>query len=106
MAELENYFNKAGDNLQSLRSQPGCTNKTGVRSGFEEGDRGHLKDQAEGINGAQRVDGGKGDKQDKMEKRGRQEETERCNQRDESLKLSIVETQPEESPDHSASSST
>lgn len=101
MAELENYFIKASDNLRTLRTQPGCKNKTGVRNGIEQSDGLHLKDRAEGANGEQRVDRGKGDKQGKTEKRGRREEAEECEQRDESLKLSIVETQLDGSLDHS-----
>ncbi|XP_040906147.1 uncharacterized protein LOC121189773 [Toxotes jaculatrix] len=101
VAELENYFTSVSDNLRTLRTQPGCTNKTRVRSGLEQSDGVHLKNRAEGINVEQRVDKGKGEKQDMMERRGRQEETEERNQRDESLKLSIVETQPEESFDPS-----
>ncbi|XP_035519911.1 uncharacterized protein LOC118329741 isoform X2 [Morone saxatilis] len=95
VAELENYFNKASDNLRTLRTQPGCKNKTWVRNGKEQSGGVHLKDQAEGVNGEQRVDRGKGDKQDEMERRGRREEAEEREQRDESLKLSIVETQLE-----------
>ncbi|XP_022608695.1 uncharacterized protein LOC111227463 isoform X1 [Seriola dumerili] len=108
VAELENYFNKARDKLRTLRTLPGCTNKTGVRDGTEQSDGVHLKDPAEGVNAERREDRGKGDKQDKMERRGRQEETEECNQRDESLKMSIVETQPEDSlnPSVSRASST
>lgn len=100
MAELENYFIEASNNLRMLRTQPGCKNKTGVRNGIEQSDGVHLKDRAEGINGEQRVDRGKGDKQGKAERRGRREEAEECEQRDESLKLSIVETQPDEILDH------
>lgn len=92
MAELENYFIKASDNLRTLRTPPGCKNKTGVRTGIVQSDGAHLKDQAEGMNVEQRVDRGKGDKQGETERRGRREEAEECEQRDESLKLSIVET--------------
>ncbi|KAM7385323.1 hypothetical protein PAMP_001411 [Pampus punctatissimus] len=84
VAELENYFSRASDNLKTLRTGPGCTKKSG--------DGVHLKDQAEGINGEQGTERGKDEKQG----RGG-EETEEWNQRDESLKLSIVETQPEDS---------
>ena len=112
VAELENYFARASDNLRTLRPKPGCTNKTGVSNGTEQRDGERPGDQAEGVDEERRVDGGKGwrqdkgEKQDKMERRGRREETEEHDQRDESLKLSIVETQPEESIDrspHSAS---
>lgn len=84
VAELENYFVRAGDKLRTLRTEAGCTNKTEVR---------HLKDLAQDADG----EGGKGE--DKSDRRGRQDE---CEQRDESLQLSIVETQPDESLDHSA----
>lgn len=84
VAELENYFIKASDNLRTLRTPLGCKNKTGVRNGIEQSD------------GAQRVGMGKDDTQ---ERRGRLEQAEECEQRDESLKLSIVETQLDESLD-------
>ncbi|XP_039995641.1 uncharacterized protein LOC120796668 [Xiphias gladius] len=101
VAKLENYFTEAGDNLRTLRPNLGCTNKTGVSKGIEPSDGVHRSDRAEGESVEQRVDKGKGDKQDKMERRRRQEETEECSHRDERMKLSIVETQPEESLDHS-----
>ncbi|KAG7228489.1 hypothetical protein INR49_007662 [Caranx melampygus] len=97
VAELESYFNKARDNLRTLRTLPGCTNKTGVKAGTEQSDGVHLKERAGRINGEQREDRGKGHRRDETERRARQEES---NQRDESLKMSIVETQPEESLDH------
>lgn len=101
VAKLENHFTEAGDNLRTLRPNLGCTNKTGVSKGIELSDGVHRSDRAEGESVEQRVDKGKGDKQDKMERRRRQEETEECSHRDERMKLSIVETQPEESLDHS-----
>ncbi|KAI3363410.1 hypothetical protein L3Q82_012027, partial [Scortum barcoo] len=94
VAELENYFIKVGDNLRMLRTQPGCKNKTGLRNGTEQSNGVHLKDGDEGANGEQRADRGKGAKQGNMERR--REETEEYEQREESLKLSIVETQPDE----------
>ncbi|XP_045926839.1 uncharacterized protein LOC123984158 isoform X2 [Micropterus dolomieu] len=106
VAELKNYFVKASDSLRTLRSEPGCTNKTGLRSGTEQSDGMHLEDRAEGVNGKQIMDRGKGDKQGKTERRGRREEVEESEQREESLKLSIVETQPDESLDHSLHSAT
>lgn len=87
VAELENYFIKASDNLRMLRTPLGCKNKTGVRNKIEQSD------------GVQRVGMGKDDTQGKRERRGRLEQAEECEQRDESLKLSIVETQPDESLD-------
>lgn len=102
VAELENYFNKASNYMKTLILVPKCTNKTGLKNAIEQSDGVCLKEQAEGIAGEQRVDEGKDDKQGEMEKR--QENMMDCNQRDESLKLSIVETQPEESLNHNAPS--
>lgn len=85
--------------MRTLILQPKGANKTGVKTAIEQTDRVHLKDQAEGISGEQRVDKGKDDKLCEMEKR--QEKMMECNQRDDGLKLSIVETQPEESLSHS-----
>ncbi|XP_031695363.1 uncharacterized protein LOC116377776 isoform X1 [Anarrhichthys ocellatus] len=96
VAKLENYFIKAGDDLRTPRTEPGCTNKTGVRNGGEQSDGVHLRGRAEGVDGQQRVDGGDGDERDEMQER---------EQRDESLHLSIVETQPDESLHRSATSS-
>ncbi|XP_029377806.1 uncharacterized protein LOC115055883 [Echeneis naucrates] len=103
VAEMENYFNKARDNLQRLQTLPGCTKKTGLRNGTEQNDGVHLKDQLEGINGEQRENRGNSDKQEDMEMGQRQKKTENGNQRDESLKFSITETQPEENLTQTAS---
>ncbi|XP_028279363.1 uncharacterized protein LOC114447343 [Parambassis ranga] len=84
--KLKNYFSKANERLKTLRTE--CTIKTRERN---EGV--HLTEQAEGTNEEQRADKGR-----------RSEETETCNEREESLKLSIVETQPEESTNHSPTS--
>lgn len=104
VAEMKNYFTRASDNLRTFRTDPGCTKTTGVRNVIEQSDGVHLNDQAEGINGEQTSERGKGENQ-KAERRGR-EETEGRDQRDESLKLSIVETQPEESLNQSPHSAT
>lgn len=104
VAEMKNYFTRASDNLRTFRTDPGCTKTTGVRNVIEQSDGVHLNDQAEGINGEQTSERGKGENQ-KAERRGR-EETEGGDQRDESLKLSIVETQPEESLNQSPHSAT
>ncbi|XP_059215493.1 uncharacterized protein LOC131993552 [Centropristis striata] len=104
VAELENYFIKASDNLRTLRTEQGCTNKTGVRNGTKQNDGVHLKGRAEGIDREQAVGRGRGDNQGEMERRGRHGEMEECEQRDESLPLSIVETQQDESLSHSATS--
>ncbi|XP_022054199.1 uncharacterized protein LOC110954153 isoform X1 [Acanthochromis polyacanthus] len=91
VAELQNYFTKASENLNTLR----CTNKKKLRNETEQSEGEDLKDQTEGTKAEQRG-----------ESRGRREETEERNQRDESLKLSIVETQPEESLGHSQDGAT
>ncbi|XP_037638687.1 uncharacterized protein LOC119495866 isoform X2 [Sebastes umbrosus] len=97
VAELENYFIKASDNLRTLRTDPGCTNKTGVRNGPEQSDGEHLRGRAhQGTDGVQRASGGKDDNQGKTDERGRRDETEECERRGERLQLSIVETQPKE----------
>ncbi|XP_070833810.1 uncharacterized protein [Chaetodon trifascialis] len=103
VAQLENYFIEAGDNLRTLRTQPGCKTKMRMRDGTEQSDGAHLKDRAEGTNAAQGVDVRKDEKQGK---RGRREEAEEHERRDESLKLSIVETQQDESLDRSLHSAT
>lgn len=87
VAELENYFIKASDNLKMLRNPLGSEIQTGERNRIE---------QSAGV---LRVDMVKDDVEDKSERRGRLEKAEEYVQRDESLKLSIVETQPQESPD-------
>ncbi|XP_074503266.1 uncharacterized protein LOC141774472 [Sebastes fasciatus] len=97
VAELENYFIKASDNLRTLRTDPGCTNKTGVRNGPEQSDGEHLRGRAhQGTDGGQRASGGEDDNQGKTDGRGRRDETEECERRGERLQLSIVETQPKE----------
>ncbi|KAK5908777.1 hypothetical protein CgunFtcFv8_016807 [Champsocephalus gunnari] len=88
LAELEDYFIKASANLRTLRTEPGCTNNKGVGNEIKESDGVHVGDQAQGSDGEQRVD-----------RRGRREEE--CEQRDEGLQLSIVETQPNERLNHS-----
>lgn len=71
VAALESYFLKAGEDN---RTPP----RTGLRSGEEPG----LRDAAEGQGGERRVDGGGG------------AAAEGCERGGDSLKLSIVETQP------------
>ncbi len=93
VAGLQNYFMKASDNLKTFITQPGCKNKTVVRHEVEQSDGARLKDQAEGLNEEQRVE--KEDKQCLTE--GREGEAE---QRDENVKLSIVETQPDDGLQH------
>ncbi|XP_041803954.1 uncharacterized protein LOC121614209 isoform X2 [Chelmon rostratus] len=99
VAQLENYFINAGDNLRTLRTQPGCKTKMGMSDGTEQSDGAHPEGRAEGINAAQGVEVGKDEKQGWG---GRREEAEERRQREnESLKLSIAETQLDESLDHS-----
>lgn len=83
MAELENYFNKASERLRVLTTELGCKSKAGVANGIEKREAVHLKDQAEGTDEVQI------EEKVMMERRGRQGE--------ERLKLSIVESQLEQS---------
>ncbi|KAM6915888.1 uncharacterized protein FYW49_008990 [Xenentodon cancila] len=93
IAELENCFVEAGEKLGMQRTKLGCKNKMGVRHVTEQREGVHLADKADGGNKEQGVD--------KMEMRG--DETARSGQTDASLKLSVVETQPEESSTTSSS---
>ncbi|XP_041865386.1 uncharacterized protein LOC121655062 isoform X2 [Melanotaenia boesemani] len=77
VAELENYFTKASERLGTQKNELGCKNKMGMPT-----------NKTDGINEEQRVVD--------MEIG---EETKENNQLDASLKLSIVETHPEESLD-------
>ncbi|KAM6997345.1 uncharacterized protein LKV04_006071 isoform 2-T2 [Tautogolabrus adspersus] len=97
VAELENYFMKASDNLRTLTTKLACKNKTEVSNGIQTSDGVHLVDRAEGMDGDQREDGGTAGTEMKKGGSGRQEETEECKRSDESLQLSIVETQPDDS---------
>nr|XP_020494702.1 uncharacterized protein LOC109987809 isoform X3 [Labrus bergylta] len=97
VAELENYFMKASDNLRTLTTKLACKNKTEVSNGSQTSDGAHLVDRAEGMAGVQREDRGTGGTERKKGGSRRQEETEECKRRDESLQLSIVETQPDDS---------
>lgn len=90
MAELENYFTKTSDYVRSLIVAPKCKNKTGLKTATEQSNSGAFRVQAEGIWAEQTVDAGEGDEQGEMETMVE------SNQREERLKLSIVETQPEE----------
>ncbi|KAM9364989.1 uncharacterized protein KZ484_011205 [Pholidichthys leucotaenia] len=82
VAELENYFSKASERLRMLRSEQSCSKKM-------ENVMVYLQNHAEGFNEEPLADKGK------TEMGGRQGDIE--DGRRESLKLSIVETQPEES---------
>ncbi|XP_062257645.1 uncharacterized protein LOC133966655 [Platichthys flesus] len=81
VAELQSYFNTTSEHLLTSPTEP-----------------------AEGGHGEQRVDRARGDKQDETERRGRGEKMKELDQTDESLQLSIRETQPEESLSQGASS--
>ncbi|XP_053291675.1 uncharacterized protein LOC128453059 [Pleuronectes platessa] len=105
VAELQSYFNRTSEHL--LTSQPGSTDQPGGGGHEEEGGDGRRPTEpAEGGHVEQRVDRARGDKQDETERRGRGrgEEMKELDQRDESLQLSIRETQPEESLYQGASS--
>ncbi|XP_030604179.1 uncharacterized protein LOC115793372 [Archocentrus centrarchus] len=87
VAELENYFNKASERLKVLTTELGCTSKAGLANEIQKSEGVHLKDQTKGTDEVQIADRGT------MESRRRQGE--------ESLKLSIVESQPDQSLNHS-----
>ncbi|XP_030011470.1 uncharacterized protein LOC115433980 [Sphaeramia orbicularis] len=95
VAELESHFTKASDNLSMLTTGQQSTSRAGMSNVIEPSDRVHFKHCAEGIYIEQPADeGGKGDEQDETLRRAAENTDGR---RDESLKLSIVETQPDES---------
>lgn len=94
VAELEKYFNKASDYMKTLVLVPRSTNKTGMKNAIEQSDGVSLKGQAEGVSGETQ--------QGEIEQS--QEKMMDCSQREESLKLSIVETQPEEKLNFDAAS--
>lgn len=79
VAKLDNYFITASAKLRTMRTPLGCKNKT--RVGNEQSDV------------MQTVNVGKDDKQGTMEKMATHAKAEECDQRHESLKQSIVETQ-------------
>ncbi|KAM3606364.1 uncharacterized protein V6R79_014914 [Siganus canaliculatus] len=87
VVQLENYFIKASDNLRMLSTQAACKNKMRPRNESSQSDGVRLKEQAQGINIEQRANMRKEEGEEKSEGRG---------QRDDDLKLSIVETQSEE----------
>ncbi|KAK2824547.1 hypothetical protein Q5P01_021722 [Channa striata] len=82
VAELENYFHKASNYLRTLRPRPERLNETRVRNAIEQSDGANVEDQAEARSGEPGAE--------------RREKVAESNQREESLKMSIVETQPEE----------
>lgn len=93
VAELENYFTTANDNLSTLKTKSGLK-KTEATHGTQQSDAVGLKDHAQGMKQEQRENKGEEGKEAR-EKRGEIEEEE---QKEENLKLSIVETQSGESP--------
>ncbi|XP_012707943.2 uncharacterized protein LOC105917629 [Fundulus heteroclitus] len=90
VAELENYFIDASERLAVYRTDQQRKDKMGVRKAVQNED-GHFSHKAEGASEQQRV-GTAGMKT--------QEEPKRSSEQDVSLKLSIVETEPEESLPH------
>ncbi|XP_013873028.1 uncharacterized protein LOC106523974 [Austrofundulus limnaeus] len=84
VAELEKYFTKASQRLEKQRTCIKIKNETGKGQKIEQSEEVYLSDQAEGMTGYQKM--GKTESRDN----GTRNYTE-----DASLKLSIVETQPE-----------
>ncbi|XP_035462357.2 uncharacterized protein LOC118283970 isoform X1 [Scophthalmus maximus] len=93
VAQLGDYFNKAGDSLRTPRPPAGRTDRTGAIDGAGRGDGPPPEDQAQGSAGERRADDG-------GEREERHNYLEVSDQRDESLKLSIMETQPGERLNH------
>lgn len=91
MEELKNYFSKARDDLSTSRTEAGGTNEPGAQTRTEQSREVRLEYQAEGMSGEQAAD-------NRTERTGRREEREGRQGGEESLKLSIVETQWDESP--------
>ncbi|CAJ1066722.1 uncharacterized protein LOC121511582 isoform X2 [Xyrichtys novacula] len=94
LAELEDYFLKARDNLRTLKTKSAYPNKTEVGDGMVQSDG--QKDQTQRENGVE-------EKKEATRRRGEMEE---CKERADDLKLSIVETQQDESLSHSLDTST
>ncbi|XP_074532137.1 uncharacterized protein LOC141795220 [Halichoeres trimaculatus] len=91
VAELENYFMKASDNLRTLKTKSGLK-KAEARHGTEQSDGVGLKDRAEGMKEEQR------ENRDQEGKEARGGEMEEEEEKGANLKLSIVETQPGDGP--------
>lgn len=89
VAELENYFINARERLAIHRTDGQSKNKTGVRKSEENSGDGHVLDNVRGISYS-----------DGAEIKTKGEEAKKINEQDVSLKLSIVETEPEESLSH------
>lgn len=85
MAELEEYFTKASERLEKQRTCIKIKNETGKGQKIEQSEEVHLSDQAEGTTEYL--------KKGKTEMRG--DGARNYSEEDASLKLSIVETQPE-----------
>ncbi|KAM4729335.1 uncharacterized protein FYW61_009940 isoform 2-T6 [Anableps anableps] len=84
VGELENYFINASERLAMHRTDLQSKNKTGVRKAAEKSEDGHFLDKAQGLSYQERETKTKGD------------EPKKSSEQDVSLKLSIVETEPEE----------
>ncbi|PWA14038.1 hypothetical protein CCH79_00015823, partial [Gambusia affinis] len=86
VAELENYFVNASERLAMHRTDLQRKNKTGARKAVEKSEDGHVLDEAQVLSDKERA-----------ERKPKGEEPKESSERDASLKLSIVETEPEES---------
>lgn len=89
VAELENYFINARERLAIHRTDLKSKNKTGVRKYEENSGDGHVLDNVQGISD-----------QDGAKIKTKGEEAKKIGEQDVRLKLSIVETEPEESLSH------
>ncbi|XP_027863594.1 uncharacterized protein LOC114138491 [Xiphophorus couchianus] len=87
VAELENYFVNASERLAMHRTDLQRKNKTGARKAVEKSEDGHVLDEAQVPSDKERA-----------ETKPKGEEPKESSERDASLKFSIVETEPEESP--------
>lgn len=85
VAELEKYFIKTGEKLEAQITCVKIKVETGRRQNIEQREEVHLSDQAEGTTG----------QQNKGKTERREDGTKNYTEEDASLKLSIVETQPE-----------
>ncbi|KAK5621567.1 hypothetical protein CRENBAI_000306 [Crenichthys baileyi] len=92
VAALENYFINASERLAIYRTDLQSKNKTGLIKAVPNSEDGRLLDKTGGISEQQSVD--------TAEMKTKGEEPKKSKEQDVSLKLSIVETEPEESLTH------
>ncbi|MEQ2308548.1 hypothetical protein AMECASPLE_029273 [Ameca splendens] len=92
VAALENYFINASERLAIYRTDLQSKNKTGLIKAAQNSEDGSLLDKTRGISEQQSVD--------TAEMKTKRVEPKKSNEQDVSLKLSIVETEPEESLTH------